>query len=38
MNAFKDGKKMGWVDPEDIDDDAWIICTYGMGSIALPYT
>lgn len=28
---------MGWVNPEDIDDDAWIICTYGMGSIA-PHT
>lgn len=32
--ALEQGLDVGWVDVEDIPDDAWTITTYGMGSIA----
>jgi len=34
MNAYNEGEKLEWIDPDDIDDEDWTICTYGMGSIA----
>jgi DUF917 family protein len=34
--ALEQGLDIGWVDVDDIPDDAWTITTYGMGSIAPP--
>ncbi len=32
--ALKEGHKIGWVDVDDIPDDAWTVVTYEVGSIA----
>lgn len=29
-----DGLRLGWTDPDEIPDDAWTCCPFGMGSIA----
>jgi DUF917 family protein len=34
--AFEEGLDIGWVDADDIPDDAWTITTYGVGSAAPP--
>ncbi|MDW7662635.1 MAG: DUF917 domain-containing protein [Bacillota bacterium] len=37
LSELKAGKKIGWIDVEDIDDDAVTVCSFLMGSIA-PHT
>ncbi len=34
--ALEEGLKIGWVDVDDIPDDAWTVVTYEVGSIAPP--
>ncbi len=34
--ALGEGLEMGWVDADDIPDDAWTVTPYGMGTIAPP--
>lgn len=34
MNQLEAGKEVGWVDVNDIPDDAYVACTFLMGSIA----
>ena len=33
-NALERGSKPAWIDVEDVSDDGWTACTFGMGSIA----
>jgi DUF917 family protein len=34
--ALEEGLEIGWVDVDDIPDDAWTVTPYGMGTIAPP--
>lgn len=34
MAQLKDGKEIGWIDVNEIPDDAYVACTFLMGSIA----
>lgn len=32
--ALERGKELAWIDVEDVSDESWTACTFGMGSIA----
>lgn len=34
MEQINEGKEVGWLAPEDLDDEAYTMCPWGMGSLA----